>query len=115
MRGTTSGLHDIGKGFSLEIFQENEHFQQQAAVVQDDQATPEEIASAGDCALVCLTKEMKVKDDAAHYNICDKAFLANPLSLYRYFLPYPRLRDIEDGRMIPLKPVFHTRQKSFSN
>ena len=72
---TTSSLYGIGKGLSLKIFQQNKHLQRQAAVFQNDLANSEEIASAGEHALVCLYKG-KVGEglDALRYNtFCDKA------------------------------------------
>ena len=52
----TSSLYGLGKGLSLKIFQQNKHLQRQAAVFQNDLATSEEIASAGEHTLVCLYK-----------------------------------------------------------
>ena len=67
---TTSSLYGIGKGLSLKIFKQNENLRRQAAVFQNDLATSEEIASAGEQALVCLYKGKEGEGlDALRYNI----------------------------------------------
>ena len=51
---TTSHLYGIGRGTSLKKFKSSRHFQEQAKVFAAESATPKEISTAGEQALVIL-------------------------------------------------------------
>ena len=51
---TTSHLYGIGKGTSLKKFKSSRHFREQAKVFATESATPKEISTAGEQALVIL-------------------------------------------------------------
>ena len=51
---TTSHLYGIGKGTSLKKFKLSQHFREQAKVFATESATPKEISTAGEQALVIL-------------------------------------------------------------
>ena len=84
---TTSHLYGIGKGISLKKFKSSRHFREQAKVFATESATPKEISTAGEQALVILYNGRPGESlDSLHYKrfyekVSTNAFCIHPQTL----------------------------------
>jgi len=72
---TSSRIHRIGKGASLKTFLFSHHFRAQAQVFNNISASKEDVAAAGEKALVCLYngKSDEGLDSLRYRRYCEKA------------------------------------------
>ena len=85
---TTSHLYGIGKGTSLKKFKSSRHFQEQAKMFATESATPKEISTAGEQALVILYNGTPGEslDSLRYRRFCEKVS-TNTSSLHPQVLP----------------------------
>ena len=104
---TTSRIHGIGKGASLKRFQKDEHFREYLIKFSNSSASQEEVAEAGECALLMLYGE---RSEANLNNIRYDAFCKKISTSSKAVLP-ENLPPTSDAARFHSFRVFHQVQR----